>query len=87
MKIRPARTKKLFLGILISVALLFSCSCAATACTGLYVGPEASDDGTILLARSNDLQQIMPTHMKVVPRVEDKPGVRQKGREVFRYKE
>ena len=74
MKIRPARTKKLFLGILISVALLFSCSCAATACTGLYVGPEASDDGTILLARSNDLQQIMPTHMRVVPRLEDEPG-------------
>ena len=45
------------------------------ACTGVYVGREASADGTTIIARSNDVHPtVMPTIVKVYDRVENKPG-------------
>lgn len=40
------------------------------ACTGVYIGKEASADGTFILARSNDCPKIFATRMMTVPRVE-----------------
>lgn len=44
------------------------------ACTEVYVGPEVSADGTVIIARSNDWQQIMATRLCVTARVEHAPG-------------
>ncbi|MBR6451803.1 MAG: C69 family dipeptidase [Lachnospiraceae bacterium] len=47
----------------------------AFACTGVYVGPEASADGTTIIARSNDIHPtVIPTIVKVYDRVENQPG-------------
>ena len=44
------------------------------ACTGIYIGKEASADGTLILARSNDCPRIYATRMMTVPHVESDPG-------------
>lgn len=44
------------------------------ACTGVYIGKEASADGTLILARSNDCPKMYATRMMTVPRVEEDPG-------------
>ncbi len=62
-------------GIFLTVALmLFSGAVIAEACTAVYVGRDASQDGTMILARSNDYQAVWPNHVIVVDRVEDEPG-------------
>ena len=40
--------------ILTAVVSLFVCATPAFACTGFYVGSQASEDGTTMVARSND---------------------------------
>lgn len=57
---------------LLICALVLSGS--ALACTGVYVGKEASADGSVIIARSNDTQGNYPTRMMVVPRVEQIPN-------------
>lgn len=42
-----------YVAALLVVAIPLSCT-AALACTGVYVGKEASDQGTIIIARSED---------------------------------
>ena len=60
--------------LLIPVFILFTVT-EALACTGVYVGPEASADGTTIIARCNDLHPtVMPTIVKVYDRVENEPG-------------
>ena len=61
--------------VLCTVLCLMICllSAAASACTGVYIGKEASVDGTIIIARSNDSQGNYPTRVMVVPRVEQDP--------------
>ncbi len=44
------------------------------ACTGVYVGKNASADGTSIVARSNDSQAVWPNYVDIVERVENKPG-------------
>ena len=44
------------------------------ACTEVYIGPEVSADGTMIIARSNDIQGVMPARMTVTERVENEPG-------------
>ena len=46
----------------------------AQACTAVYVGQDASDDGTIMLARSNDYQDVWANYVTIIERVENKPG-------------
>ena len=55
---------------LLICALLVFLSSGACACTGVYIGREASADGTTMIARSNDTQGVFPTRVTVVPRVE-----------------
>lgn len=65
---------KSFLALL-AFALLGMCALAAPAeaCTAVYVGSKASTDGSIIIARSNDLQGVHGNHIEVVERVENKP--------------
>ena len=61
--------------IAITAAILcFSLVCstsAALACTGIYVGSEASEDGTVIIARSSDNQAVWGNHVTVVPRTNE----------------
>ena len=61
-------------------AAIFGMACltlaapAAYACTAVYVGSEASDDGTIIMAKSNDYQAVWANYMTVTDAVENEPG-------------
>ncbi len=44
------------------------------ACTGAYVGKQVSDDGTVIMARSNDHKGTFGNYVKIMERVENKPG-------------
>ena len=46
----------------------------AFACTAVYVGPAVSDDGSVILAKSNDYQAVWPNHITINERVENAPG-------------
>ncbi|MBO4904295.1 MAG: C69 family dipeptidase [Lachnospiraceae bacterium] len=60
--------------ILVSVFCLVDIA-EAVACTGVYVGKEASADGTTIIARSNDIHPtLIPTIVRIHERVENKPG-------------
>ncbi len=61
----------LCIAICVMICLL---SAGAFACTGVYIGKEASTDGTIIIARSNDTQGNYPTRVMVSPRVEQDPN-------------
>lgn len=54
--------------------LLAGTASVSAECTGVYVGPEASSDGSVILARCNDTQGTNPSRVNVVPRVENQPG-------------
>ena len=56
------------------LAIVMGISVSASACTQVYVGSEASADGSIILARSNDYQRIWPNYIEVVERIENQPG-------------
>lgn len=66
-------TKKVFAALTSCLVFLVS-SVPVFACTAIYVGSEASEDGTILLAKSNDYQAVWANHVTVTERVENKPG-------------
>ena len=66
--------KKLSAAICALLVFLLAAS-PAFACTAVYVGKEASVDGTIMLGRSNDVHPtVAPTMIQVVDRVENQPG-------------
>ena len=46
----------------------------AHACTAVYVGSEVSDDGTTIIGKSNDYQDVWANYVTVTERVENKPG-------------
>lgn len=55
--------------------LLFLCLVpSAFACTEVYVGSDASADGSVIIARSNDTQSVKATHVEITERVENEPG-------------
>ena len=49
-------------------------ACPAFACTAVYVGKDASADGTTIIAKSNDYQAVWPNYVEVTERVENEPG-------------
>ena len=61
-----------------SVALAFTLICAgaaqAYACTAVYVGSKASADGTVIMAKSNDYQDVWANYVTITERVENKSG-------------
>ena len=58
-----------FLAVLLLLAGLAVLSVPALACTAVYVGPEASAGGTLLMAKSNDYQDVWANYITVVERV------------------
>ena len=60
--------------LLTFVVTLACVAVPALACTGVYVGKDVSGDGSTILARSNDYQQLWANRLEVVERVENKPG-------------
>ena len=57
------------------LCILLVCSMqACSACTAVYVGQDVSTDGSIIVARSNDYQEVFANHITVTPRVENEPG-------------
>ena len=61
-----------------SVVLVLTAICAgsvqAYACTAVYVGSEASADGTVIMAKSNDYQDVWANYVTITERVENKSG-------------
>ncbi|WP_407378963.1 C69 family dipeptidase [Methanobrevibacter sp.] len=47
---------------------------ACAACTAVYVGSDTSDDGSVIVARSNDYPAVWANHIEVTPAVENQPG-------------
>ena len=60
--------------ILCAVLIVSISSTAAYACTGVYVGQNVSDDGTVLIAKSNDYQDVWANYVTITERVENAPG-------------
>lgn len=65
-------SKKMILLILCGVLVCSMQACAA--CTGVYVGSDVSDDGSIIVARSNDYPAVWANHITVTPEVENESG-------------
>lgn len=67
-----------FVRVVCALAFAFACltvaAPAAYACTAVYVGSEASSDGTIIMAKSNDYQAVWANYMTVTDAVENQPG-------------
>ncbi len=67
-----------FLRIICSVVLammfIFAGVIQVCACTAVYVGSEASSDGTVIMAKSNDYQDVWANYVTITERVENKPG-------------
>ncbi len=64
--------------IICSLVLAFTFICAgaaqAYACTAVYVGSKASADGTVIMAKSNDYQDVWANYVTITERVENKSG-------------
>lgn len=60
--------------VLLLCGLLVCGMQTCTACTAVYVGPDVSADGSTIIARSNDFQDVWASHLTVTPRVENQPG-------------
>lgn len=65
-------SKKLIILILFSVLLCSMQACAA--CTGVYVGQDVSEDGSVIFARSNDSGGVWGNHVTVTSAVENESG-------------
>ncbi len=71
------KRKKLLQTIcLAALIMLLACTGAvqAYACTAVYVGSGASADGTVIMAKSNDYQDVWANYVTITERVENKPG-------------
>ena len=66
-------SSKKLVGLFFCVLLICSMQVSA-ACTGVYVGKDASADGSIIIARSNDYRADWGNHITVIPHVENTPG-------------
>ncbi len=65
-------SKKLLILVLFGVLLCGMQACAA--CTAVYVGQDVSDDGSIIVARTNDYPGVWGNHVTVTPAVENESG-------------
>ena len=74
MKTLGKHTVKAIICLMLIAAIALICSSAAFACTAIYVGPQVSADGTTLIAKSNDYQDVWANYITITERVEKKPG-------------
>ena len=68
------KTRMYIVALFVMTMLLAGTSVVSAECTAVYVGPEASSDGSVILARCNDSQGTIPSRVNVMPRVENQPG-------------
>ncbi len=66
-------SSKKLIGLFFCVVLICSMQVSA-ACTGIYVGKDASADGSIIIARSNDYRADWGNHITITPHVDNSPG-------------
>ena len=61
---------------IIALSVVFICTSVLNtyACTAVYVGSDASDDGTTIIGKSNDYQANWGNYVTITERVENKPG-------------
>lgn len=74
MKTIRKHTARTIICLMLTAAVALICSSAACACTAIYVGPKVSADGTTLIAKSNDYQDVWGNYINITERVENKPG-------------
>lgn len=69
----PLRARALLM-IPVTLMLVFSIIIQTYACTAIYIGKDASADGTTLIAKSNDYGDVWANYVNLTPRVENAPG-------------
>lgn len=68
------RFKKICLTSILCAVLMCTNVLSTYACTAVYVGSDASDDGTTIIAKSNDCQANWGNYVKITERVENQEG-------------
>ncbi len=68
------RFRKVLTTITLSVVLICASTLSTYACTAVYVGSDASDDGTTIIGKSNDYQANWGNYVTITERVENKEG-------------
>ena len=67
-------TFKTIMILILCIVISLCCASAVSACTAVYVGSGASDDGTTIIAKSNDYQDVWGNYVTITERVENEPG-------------
>ena len=75
-KVHMRRFGKITLTLMLMLAVLATAGSTRSvqACTGIYVGSKVSDDGTIMIARSNDTEGVYGNHVVVTEHMDNSPG-------------
>lgn len=73
MNIINKKIKSIILGAM-TISIIVCNSIPTLACSAIYVGSKVSDDGTIIVGRSNDNQDVWGNYVTVVDRVENVSG-------------
>lgn len=71
---KKKRGIKIFAVPVILLMFVLCLAPSAHACTEIYVGKDVSEDGSIIMARSNDNQSVWATRAEITEGVENKPG-------------
>ncbi|MCR5789818.1 MAG: C69 family dipeptidase [Lachnospiraceae bacterium] len=71
---RIRKGTRLCAALAVAAVVLFQSFVTVNACTAVYVGKKASADGTIIMARCNDIQAVCGNYIKLTERVENAPG-------------
>ena len=74
-KTKYGRMGKRAAALLAVMIMVLNCGViSAWGCTGVYIGKDVSVDGSVILARSNDTQGVLPNYIDITERVENVPG-------------
>ncbi len=68
------RMLRLIISLTLALIVIGTSIPGAYACTAVYVGADASEDGTAIMAKSNDYQDVWANYVTITERVENKPG-------------
>ena len=62
------------IAMLVCLMLTLGIAGSSLACTAVYVGSQASEDGTTIIAKSNDHQAVWGNYVEITERVDNVPG-------------
>lgn len=68
------RALKRIISLTFCLVMIVCSTVTASACTAIYVGSGVSDDGTVMIAKSNDYQDVWANHVTITERITDEPG-------------